>query len=64
MTKTLTPAAKRDLAALRAGKPVQFRVGPLRQLVEAGLVTPEGKLTVCPTCGQSPCTANWDWDSE
>lgn len=42
----LTPAAKRDLATLRRGERVDFRVGPLRQLVEAGLVTADGKLIV------------------
>lgn len=38
----LTAAAARDLAKLRAGETVDFRVGPLRQLIEAGYVAKIG----------------------
>lgn len=34
----LTPAARRDLDALRRGEPVDLRYGPWRQLVDAGLI--------------------------
>lgn len=35
----LTPAARRDLAALRAGEDVACRYGPWEQLRDAGYVT-------------------------
>lgn len=40
----LTPAAKRDLELLRAGKPARLCHGPLMQLVSAGLVNEAGEL--------------------
>lgn len=37
-TTKLTAAARRDLAKLQAGEPVDLRYGPYRQLLEAGLI--------------------------
>lgn len=39
MTTSLTPAARRDLAALAAGATIQIRYGPYAQLLAAGYIT-------------------------
>lgn len=41
----LTPAAKRDLANLRAGRPARLCYGPHQQLLKLGLVDEDGNLT-------------------